>query len=150
MFYCPRRYVFCPRSMTFFQPAFKINSKVERTSLGLKSTQILIICWFLPAGAANYCFYCEFDANLFHGCWPLFVLVDALGVLNYVCACPTLRCSKTWYISWQAINLYMLCYSFVGFVCVQVCDYCSSLQLDIIVSRLTYSCLLQIITTFYT
>ena len=54
----------------------------------------------------------------------------ALGVLNYVFLSsegikPDTR---------QAINIYRLSYSFVGFVCVQVCDHCSSMQLDIIMS----------------
>ena len=54
----------------------------------------------------------------------------ALGVLNYVFLSsegikPDTR---------QAINIYRLSYSFVGFVCVQVFDHCSSMQLDIIMS----------------
>ena len=116
---------------SFFHPAFKINSKVERTSLGLKGTQILIICWFLPAGAANTVSImslmriCSTDVAIVWVCAG-----HALGVLKYVFLSsegikPGTR---------QAINLYMFCYSFVGFVCVQVCEYRSSLQLNIIVS----------------
>ena len=54
----------------------------------------------------------------------------ARGVLNYVFLSsdgikPGTR---------QAINLYTLCYSFVGFFCVQVCDHCSSKQLQMQIS----------------
>lgn len=126
----PSEICFLSAEYDFFQPAFKINSKVERTSLGLKCTKILIICWFLPAGAANTVSI----VSLMRICSTDVAIVcagHALGVFNYVFLSsegikPGTR---------QAINLYMLCYSFVGFVCVQVCDYCSSLQLDIIVSR---------------
>ena len=69
--------------MTFFQPAFKINSKVERTSFGLKGTQILIICWFLPIGVANTVSI----VSLMQICSTDVAIVcagHALGVLNYV------------------------------------------------------------------
>ena len=135
MLYCPRRYVFCPGSMTFFQPAFKINSKVERTSLGLKGTKILIICWFLPAGAAktvsivSLMLICSTDAPNLTADVAIVCAGHALGVLNYVfLSSEGIKPGKT-------INLYTLCYSFVGFVCVKVCDHCLSLQLDIIVSH---------------
>ena len=114
--------------MNFFQPAFKINSMIGITSLGLKGTQLLIICWFLPAGAANTVSIvslmriCSTDAANLSVDVANVCAGHPRGVLNYLFLSsegikPGTR---------QAINLYTLCYSFVGFVCVQVCDHCSS------------------------
>ena len=76
--------------MTFFQPAFKINSKVGRTSLGLKCTQLLIICWFLPAGAANtdsvvsLMRICSTDAAYLSADVAIVCAGHARGVFNFV------------------------------------------------------------------
>ena len=95
-----------------------------------------MICWFLPAVTVNAVSIvslmriCSTDAPNLTADVAIVSAGHALGVLNYVFLSsegikPDTR---------QAFNIYRLSYSFVGFVCVQVCDHCSSMQLDIIMS----------------
>ena len=95
-----------------------------------------MICWFLPAVTVNAVSIVSLmrirstDAPNLTADVAIVSAGHALGVLNYVFLSsegikPDTR---------QAINIYRLSYSFVGFVCVQVCDHCSSMQLDIIMS----------------
>ena len=87
----PSEICFLSAEYDLFQPALKINSNnVGRTSLGLKGTQLLIICWVLPTGAANTVSIvslmriCSTDAANLSADVAIICAGHARGVLNYV------------------------------------------------------------------